>query len=174
MKGASDGREARGVRQLNHVVGFPSRPTVWMPPRRCGRTATYGVSKAFGECCRVYYDRYGVETVCMRIVVPRRWTIACWSTWLSLRRDDRRSFAAQIFTPNVGHTVVHAASDNKPSWWDKPPGNPSGWTPKIRPDPFRAEVETNVPRLPADDPAAMYPGGSSSLAPTRRPDSWHC
>ena len=38
--------------------------------------------------------------------------------------------------------------------------------------PFRAEVEANVPRLPADDPA-MYQGGQFvKLAPTRRPDSW--
>ncbi len=161
-----EGVRQKGVKRVvfassNHVVGFhkqTDRLDATSPMRPDGN---YGVSKAFGELLsRFYYDRYGVETVCMRIgsSFPKALDHRMLSTWLSYD-DLTELIRCAIFTPNVGHTVVYAASDNKPSWWDNRLATHLGWTPKDSSDPFRAEVEANVPRLPADDPAAMYQGG---------------
>ena len=68
-----EGVRQKGVKRVvfassNHVVGFhkqTDRLDATAPMRPDGN---YGVSKAFGELLsRFYYDRYGVETVCMRI-----------------------------------------------------------------------------------------------------------
>ncbi|HQD66844.1 MAG TPA: NAD(P)-dependent oxidoreductase, partial [Casimicrobium huifangae] len=161
-----EGVRQKGVKRVvfassNHVVGFhkqTDRLDATSPMRPDGN---YGVSKAFGELLsRFYYDRYGVETVCMRIgsSFPKALDHRMLSTWLSYD-DLTELIRCAIFTPNVGHTVVYAASDNKPSWWDNRLATHLGWTPKDSSEPFRAEVEANVPRLPADDPAAMYQGG---------------
>lgn len=145
----------------NHVVGFhkqTDRLDATAPMRPDGN---YGVSKAFGESLsRFYFDRYGVETVCMRIgsSFPKAIDHRMLSTWLSY--DDLTALVRQaLFTPKVGHTIVYAASDNTPSWWDNRLAQHLGWTPKDSSTPFRAEVEANVERLPASDPAAMYQGG---------------
>lgn len=161
-----EGVRLKGVKRVvfassNHVVGFHKQTdrldaTVEMRP-----DGNYGVSKAFGELLsRFYFDRYGIETVCMRIgsSFPKVVDHRMMSTWLSY--DDLTELVrCSVFTPDVGHTVVYAASDNTPSWWDNRLATHLGWSPKDSSEPFRADVEANVPRLAADDPAAIYQGG---------------
>jgi uronate dehydrogenase len=104
----------------NHVTGCyrqgqTLRPD--MPPRPDGY---YGVSKLFGEgLASMYFDRHGIETVCLRIgtatVEPmdRR----ALSTWLS-HRDLARLVLASLETPGVGFTVAYGMSGNPRGWWD--------------------------------------------------------
>ncbi len=145
----------------NHVIGFHPqslRLDVSAPMRPDGN---YGVSKAFGELLsRFYFDRYGIETVCIRIgsSFPKPTSQRMLSTWLSY--DDLEQLVVQsLFTPNVGHLVVYGASDNQPSWWDNSGAAALQWTPKDSSEPYRAEVEA-MPPLPAGDPAAIYQGGA--------------
>lgn len=145
----------------NHVVGFHKQTDRLDATAAMRPDGNYGVSKAFGELLsRFYFDRYGIETVCMRIgsSFPKAIDHRMMSTWLSYD-DLTELIRCCLFTPNVGHTVVYAASDNTPSWWDNRFATHLGWTPVDSSEPFRAEVEANVPRLAADDPAAMYQGG---------------
>jgi uronate dehydrogenase len=53
----------------SHVVGFYPKPRSWSTPSMPLRPdGFYGMSKAFGEALsRYYYDRFGIETVCLRI-----------------------------------------------------------------------------------------------------------
>ncbi len=145
----------------NHVIGFYRQGQVIdadVPVRPDGY---YGISKAFGEnLSRFYFDRYGIETVCLRIgssfpeAKDRRMLI----TWLSY--DDLTQLIAQsLFTPHVGHTIVYGASANKESWWDNSRAAHLGFVPKDNSEPFRAKVEAQPPLAP-DDPVARYQGGA--------------
>ena len=145
----------------NHVVGFhkqADRLDANAPLRPDGN---YGVSKAFGEAVsRFYFDRYGIETVCMRIgsSFPKPIDRRMMSTWLSF--DDLTSLIqCALQAPYVGHTIVYAASDNKPSWWDNSMAAELGWTPKDSSEPFRAEMEATAMHLDPSDIAMQYQGG---------------
>jgi len=161
-----EGARQHGVKRVlfassNHVVGFHKQTDRLDATAAMRPDGNYGVSKAFGESLsRFYFDRYGIETVCMRIgsSFPKAIDHRMMSTWLSYD-DLTELIRCALFAPTVGHTIVYAASDNTPSWWDNRYATHLGWTPKDSSDPFRAEVEATVPRLDPADPAAMYQGG---------------
>jgi uronate dehydrogenase len=145
----------------NHVIGFYRQGQVIdadVPPRPDGY---YGISKAFGEnLSRFYFDRYGIETVCLRIgsSFPEAKDRRMLVTWLSY--DDLTHLIAQsLFTPHVGHTIVYGASANRESWWDNSRAAHLGFNPKDSSEQFRAQVETQPPLSP-DDPVARYQGGA--------------
>jgi uronate dehydrogenase len=144
----------------NHVIGFYKQTEVIdasVAPRPDGN---YGLSKAFGEqLSRFYFDRYGIETVCIRIgsSFPKPVDRRMMSSWLSY--DDLTELVrCSLFTPNVGHTIVYGASNNMPSWWDNRLAGHLGWAPKDSSEPFRAEIEAQ-PAVAADDPLLIYQGG---------------
>lgn len=145
----------------NHVIGFYRQGQVIdadVPVRPDGY---YGVSKAFGEnLSRFYFDRYGIETVCLRIgsSFPEAKDRRMLVTWLSY--DDLTHLIAQsLFTPHVGHTIVYGASANRESWWDNSRAAHLGFQPKDSSEQFRARVEAQPPLAP-DDPTARYQGGA--------------
>ncbi|AOB29777.1 NAD-dependent dehydratase [Bordetella sp. H567] len=145
----------------NHVIGFYRQGQVIdadVPVRPDGY---YGISKAFGEnLSRFYFDRYGIETVCLRIgsSFPEAKDRRMLVTWLSY--DDLTHLIAQsLFTPHVGHTIVYGASANRDSWWDNSRAAHLGFQPKDSSEQFRAKVETQPPLAP-DDPVARYQGGA--------------
>lgn len=145
----------------NHVVGF-HRQTAHLDAAAAMRPdGNYGVSKAFGELLsRYYFDRYGIETVCLRIgsSFPKPRDHRMLSTWLSY--DDLTELVrCALFAPHVGHTVIYGASDNRPAWWDNHLASHLGWSPKDSAEAYRAEIEAEVPKLAADDPAAIFQGG---------------
>jgi uronate dehydrogenase len=159
-----------GVRRIvfassNHVIGFyrqGQRIDADVPLRPDGY---YGVSKAFGEqLSRMYFDRYGIETVCLRIgssfpSVKDRRMLATWLSYDDLFELVRRS----LLTPDVGHTIVYGASANRDSWWDNSKAAHLQWQPHDSSEQFRARIDTQS-ELPADDPAAIYQGGAFTKA----------
>ena len=161
-----EGARINGVRRIlfassNHVVGFHRQTDRLDATAAMRPDGNYGVSKAFGESLsRFYFDRYGIETVCMRIgsSFPKSIDHRMMSTWLSFD-DLTELIRCALFAPAVGHTIVYAASDNTPSWWDNRYATHLGWTPRDSSEPFRAEVEATVPRRDPADPAALYQGG---------------
>jgi uronate dehydrogenase len=145
----------------NHVIGFHKQTDVLDAASPMRPDGNYGVSKAFGEMLsRYYFDRFGIETVCLRIgsSFPKPKDRRMMSTWLSY--DDLTALImCSLNAPKVGHTIVYGASNNRPAWWDNRYATHLGWTPKDSSEPFRVEVEA-TPALPADDPAAIYQGGA--------------
>jgi uronate dehydrogenase len=144
----------------NHAIGFhkqSERIDASAPTRPDGN---YGLSKVFGEqISRFYFDRYGIETVCLRIgsSFPKPVDRRMMMSWLSY--DDLTSLVrASLFAPKVGHTIVFGASNNKATWWDNSLAAHLGWTPKDSSEPFRAEIEA-APPVAADDPLMIYQGG---------------
>ena len=145
----------------NHAIGFHKQSEQLDADAPLRPDGNYGISKAFGEATAQYYfDRFGIETVSMRIgsSFPKPRDRRMMSTWLSY--DDLTSLVTcALLAPNVGHTIVYGASDNKLTWWDNKKAAHLGWTPKDSSEPFRAEMEASTVHLPPDDIAIQYQGG---------------
>jgi uronate dehydrogenase len=156
-----------GVRRIvyassNHVTGFYRQDEVIdarMPMRPDGH---YGLSKAFGEnLAQFYFDRYGLETVSLRIgsSFPEPKDRRMLATWLSYD-DLERLVVASLTAPVVGHTIVYGLSDNTTAWWDNTPARHLGYRPQDSSEVFRAAVEARQPTLDLHDPATLYQGGA--------------
>lgn len=145
----------------NHVIGFYRQDEVIDADVPLRPDSYYGVSKAFGEnLSRFYFDRYGIETVCLRIgsSFPEPKDRRMLVTWLGY--DDLEDLIARsLFTPDVGHTIVYGASANRDRWWDNRLAAHLGFEPKQSSEQFRAKVES-APPLPPDDPALVFQGGA--------------
>ena len=146
----------------NHVTGFYRQDEVidaTMPVRPDGY---YGLSKAFGEnLARFYFDRYGIETACLRIgsSFPEPKDRRMLATWLSYD-DLERLVVACLTAPVVGHSIVYGMSDNATTWWDNTPARHLGFRPQDSSEPFRAAKEAAQPALDRNDPAVIYQGGA--------------
>ena len=145
----------------NHVIGFYKQDQTIdaQSPRR--PDSYYGLSKSYGEdMATFYFDRYGIETVSIRIgsSFPEPQNRRMMSTWLSFD-DLTHLIERSLFTPDVGHTVVYGASANRDVWWDNRFAAHLGYQPKDSSEVFRDKVETQ-PMPAADDPAMVYQGGA--------------
>lgn len=145
----------------NHVIGFYEQGQQLDPGTPLRPDGYYGLSKAYGEhLSRFYFDRYGIETVCLRIgsSFPEPKDRRMMVTWLSY--DDLTDLVTRaLFTPDVGHLIVYGASANRDRWWSDDAARVLGFVPKDSSERFRAQVEAQPP-LAADDPAARYQGGA--------------
>jgi uronate dehydrogenase len=161
-----EGARRHGVKRVvfassNHVVGFHKQGE--MLDADCAKRPDgyYGLSKAYGEdLSRFYFDRYGIETACVRIgsSFPEPKDRRMLVTWLSYA-DLTELVRACLFAPTLGHTIVYGASANRDKWWDNSKAEHLGWTPRDSSEPFRAKAE-QVPPLAEDDPARIYQGGA--------------
>lgn len=93
----------------NHVIGFYKQDETIdaLSPRR--PDGYYGLSKSYGEdVASFYFDRYGIETVSIRIgsSFPEPQNRRMMSTWLSFD-DLTQLIECSLYTPKVGHTVVY-------------------------------------------------------------------
>ena len=145
----------------NHVTGFYRQDqtiTADHPPRPDGM---YGVSKAFGEdLSRLYFDRYGIETACIRIgssfAEPKDRRML--ATWLSFA-DLHRLITACLTTPALGHSIVFGMSDNAVTWWDNSRARHIGYVPQDSSDVFRDAVFARTSSPDLKDPVAQCQGG---------------
>ena len=150
----------------SHVVGFYPTTQVVDASAPLRPDCIYGVSKCFGEALsRYYYDRFGIETVCLRIGSsfdePRNARMMV--TFLA--HDDLVELVrCALFTPRVGHTIAFGVSDNTARWWDNREAAHLGFVP-------RHSSRTHAERFPqsgawpaADDMTATYQGGPFVLA----------
>jgi len=145
----------------NHVTGFYSQGETLTPHAPPRPDSNYGLSKAFGEnLAQFYFDRYGLETVSLRIG-------SCWpvptdrrmlSSWLS-HDDLERLIVAALSAPVVGHTVIYGVSDNRSAWWDNSASRHIGYRPQDSSEPWRAEVEASQPYVDPSLPEVRCQGG---------------
>ncbi|KRV49278.1 NAD-dependent dehydratase [Wenjunlia vitaminophila] len=162
---------AEGVRRVvfassNHTVGFtpleagsPSAPLPVGTPLR--PDTYYGVSKVFGEAlASLYADKYGVQTVSLRIgsCAPEPTDVRMLSTWLS-PDDCARLVHAALTAPDVGHTVVYGLSANTRGWWDLAPARALGYQPRDDAEVFAARITAEPGEGDRRGPAAGLLGG---------------
>ena len=141
----------QGVKRIvfassNHVTGCYEqgrRTHPQEPPRPDGN---YGLSKHFGEgIASLYWDRYGIESVCLRIGTatpddrpPDRRALA---TWLS-HADLARLVIASLSAPAVGFLVAYGISDNPRAWYDsKDAWARIGYQPRDSAEAFAEQVQ---------------------------------
>lgn len=145
----------------NHVIGFHKQTETIdaSAPRR--PDSYYGLSKSYGEdMASFYFDRYGIETVSIRIgsSFPEPLNRRMMATYLSYR-DLTNLIERSLFTPNVKHTVVYGASANRDQWWDNRMAVHLGFEPQDTSEVFREKIEQQPPYAP-NDPALIYQGGA--------------
>ena len=80
---------------------------------------------------RFYFDRYGIETACLRIgsSFPEPKDRRMLATWLSYDDLDRLVTAC-LTTPVLGHAIVYGMSDNTNVWWDNTSARHIGFRPQ--------------------------------------------
>lgn len=145
----------------NHVTGYYRQSetiTVNDPPRP---DSLYGVSKAFGEdLSRFYFDRYGIETACVRIgsSFPEPKDRRMLATWLSTG-DLHRLITACLTTPVLGHSIIFGMSNNAVTWWDNAGARHVGYVPQDSSDGFREAVYARTPTPDLTDPTVIHQGG---------------
>ena len=145
----------------NHVTGFYKQSEtigVDCAPRPDG---FYGLSKAFGEdVARFYFDRYGIETACVRIgsSFPEPKDRRMLATWLSFA-DLHRLITACLITPVLGWSVIYGMSDNAVTWWDNTGARHIGFVPQDSSDTFRDAVYARTGAPDLSDPAVLCQGG---------------
>jgi len=145
----------------NHVTGFYRQDEVIDPSMPMRPDGHYGLSKAFGEnLAQFYFDRYGLETVSLRIgsSFPEPKDRRMLATWMSYD-DLERLVVASLTAPLVGHTVIYGMSDNTTTWWDNTAARHIGYRPQDSSEPFRAAVEARQPVLDLSNPAVVLQGG---------------
>lgn len=109
---------------------------------------------------RLYWDKFGVETVALRIFrsfpepADRR---MLWS-WLSFEECNRPTAAAPT-APCVGFTLSVGLSDNAVKPIDNRRAGHPGHVPQDNTEAFRAEVEAKLPPPDPKAPAMQHHGG---------------
>jgi uronate dehydrogenase len=145
----------------NHVTGFHTQRETIDSHAALRPDGYYGLSKAFGEnLAQLYFDRYGIETVSLRIgsSFPEPLDRRMLASWLSYD-DLERLVVAALTAPVVGHSIVYGMSNNRLSWWDNRHARHIGFVPQDSSEPFRAAIEARQPPLDTSAPATLYQGG---------------
>ena len=145
----------------NHVTGLYRQDETITADHPVRPDGLYGVSKAFGETlARLYFDRFGIETACIRIgsSFPEPKDRRMLATWLSYE-DLHRLITACLTTPALGHSIVFGMSDNAVTWWDNSRARHVGFVPQDSSDIFREAVYARTSAPDLTDQAALFQGG---------------
>ncbi len=145
----------------NHVTGFYRQDETITADAPARPDGNYGLSKAFGEdLARYYFDRYGIETACVRIgssfIEPRDRRML--ATFLSFD-DLHRLITACLTTPVLGYSIIFGMSNNAVTWWDNSRARHVGYVPQDSSDVFRDSVYARTAAPDLSNPAALYQGG---------------
>ena len=144
-----------------HAVGYT--PVEDVPDTRAPHRpdTLYGLSKCFVEdLARLYFDKYGIETVALRICscfshpVERR---QLWS-WLSYD-DCTRLVISALSAPRVGFSVIYGTSGNSERGVSNVHATHIGYAPQDSADPYRDAVETSTERPNPHEDKVKYVGG---------------
>ena len=120
----------------------------------------YGLAKCFAEdLASLYWDKRGMESVCMRILSSAQVGNArAVGTWLSY--DDLIHLVERsIDTPITGFTIVYGVSNNDRAPVDNSNASHLGFRPKDNAEQFASEMFAQAGPLDPQDPGNMCHGG---------------
>ncbi len=120
----------------------------------------YGLAKCFAEdLASLYWDKRGVESVCMRILsaanVSNPRAVGSWLSYDDLIQLVEKS----ITTPVTGFSVIYGVSNNDRAPVDNALASHLGYRPKDNAEQFSAKIYASEPALDPQDPGAMCQGG---------------
>ena len=146
----------------NHVTGFYKTDNIITPEDPFRPDSLYGVSKAYGEnLARLYYDKYGIETACLRIGSCCEIPIdeRMLHTWLSYD-DLERLIVACLTSDIVNFTVIYGVSNNDIVWWNNGSVNHINFQPKDSSSIFINMVKSYDKITDINNLATIYQGGN--------------
>lgn len=142
---------AVGMHKKTDFIGIdaPHRPDTF-----------YGLAKCFAEdLASLYWDKRGVEAVCMRILscaqVSNPRAVGSWLSYDDLIRLVTRA----IDTPVTGFSVVYGVSNNDRAPVDNAKARHLGYHPKDNAEQFAHEIYAASAPLDPQDPGNMCHGG---------------
>jgi len=120
----------------------------------------YGLAKCFGENLgSLYWDKRGVESVCLRILscapVGNARALGSWLSYDDLVHLVERS----ITTPITGHVIVYGVSNNDRAPVDNAKASFLGYRPKDNAEDFAAEILAKADPADPQNPGQMCHGG---------------
>ena len=142
---------AVGMHKKTDTIGLdaPHRPDTY-----------YGLAKCFSEdLASLYWDKRGIESVCMRIFSCAPATNArSIGTWLSY--DDLIHLVERsVDSPVVGFSIVYGISNNDRAVVDNTKAAHLGYRPKDNAEQFAEEIFAKTPPLDNTDLANLCIGG---------------
>lgn len=142
---------AVGMHKKTDFIGIdaPHRPDTF-----------YGLAKCFAEdLASLYWDKRGIESVCLRILSCAQVTNArAVGTWLSY--DDLVQLVMRaIDTKVTGFSVVYGVSDNDRAPVDNTAARHLGYRPKDNAEQFAKDIFREAGDLDPHDPANACHGG---------------
>lgn len=148
---------AVGMHPKNQFIGTdaPHRPDTF-----------YGLAKCFAEdLASLYWDKRGVESVCMRILSAAQvGNPRALGSWLSY--DDLIQLVTRaIDTPVTGFAVVYGVSNNDRVPVDNAKASFLGYRPKDNAEQFAAKILADAAPLDPQDPGDMCHGGPFASIP---------
>lgn len=142
---------AVGMHKKTDFIGIdaPHRPDTF-----------YGLAKCFAEdLASLYWDKRGVESVCMRILscaqVSNPRAVGSWLSYDDLIQLVTRA----INTPVTGFSVVYGVSNNDRAPVDNAKASHLGYRPKDNAEQFANEIYAATDPLDPQDPGNMCHGG---------------
>lgn len=142
---------AVGMHKKTDFIGIdaPHRPDTF-----------YGLAKCFAEdLASLYWDKRGVEAVCLRILscaqVTNPRAVGSWLSYDDLIRLVRRA----IDTPITGFSVVYGVSDNDRAPVDNSKARHLGYHPKDNAEQFAERIYRENGPLDPHDRANTHHGG---------------
>lgn len=120
----------------------------------------YGLAKCFAEdLASMYWDRRGLESVCMRILscaqVSNPRAVGTWLSYDDLVQLVQRS----IDTPVTGFSIVYGVSNNDRTPVDNAKASHLGYRPKDNAEQFADEIFAEAGTLDLADPGNLHHGG---------------
>jgi uronate dehydrogenase len=133
----------------NHAVGFvPLHEGGVVPDHEYPRPDSYyGVSKVASESLlSLYYDRYGLDAICLRIGSYRERPFDRRSLWSWLSPDDcTRLVEAALTTRNPGFRVIWGVSANSRAAVSLDEGRAIGYEPLDNAEDYASEIVDEQP-----------------------------
>jgi uronate dehydrogenase len=120
----------------------------------------YGLAKCFAEDLgRMYWEKRGIEAVCLRILSCAKVTNArALGSWLSY--DDLVHLVTRaIDTPVVGFSIIYGVSNNDRAPVDNSAAQFLGYRPKDNAEQFAVEILANAPPANPQDLGQLCHGG---------------
>ena len=124
-----------------HAVGMYKRTKTLRPKTPHRADGFYGLSKCFTEnLARMYFDKCGIESVCLRIATCSPVTTArSLTSWLSY--DDLIQLVMRsIGTTHTGYSVVYGVSDNDRSNLSNIDSGHLGFKPKDNAEVYASKI----------------------------------
>ncbi len=143
-----------------HAVGMHPKTDFIGTDARHRPDTYYGLAKCFAEdLASLYWDKRGLEAVCLRILSCAQVTNArALGTWLSY--DDLIHLVEQaISTPTTGFSIIYGVSNNDRVPVDNSKASFLGYRPKDNAEQFAEKILAEAPLQDPQDPGHMCHGG---------------